>query len=459
MKRLLLVLTVMLVAVLLAGCEPPDDIKDIVNNSREEYFESGATTINMWCADFEEWQNQLNIKQRKDFNDIKDDGIQLSQTFILQTEIDDRLRSARETNSTPDIYMMSIGNLYKEVKNGYAMDISSYIDTWDDLIPSATTAVSYNNGKYGYPICLEPSTLVFYRKDLLQKYGNATEIPTKWSDFLALANTVKSNIKKSGVKGLYTFDVPKGVACAWATVGMQISATGGYPITDDWSQSRLLTDAKDKYMQLGQLWYDLYAGIVPLASGSAYNEIISELCDGKLVMTTAGSWSVSEIINAYPDMKDKIGVAVMPTFDGNQNVTTATNGGWVYVISSTCKNPEKAAQVIKYLVAGEDTTKTEEYFEKAYYSKSSPRLSVQQKIEASLATQTVVPAEWISVINSVTAKAELEPIYSWDISVAVAGFLENCAAAEDIESSLKKADEAIKLTIANEGLANNNPRG
>lgn len=460
MKRLLLVLTVMLVTALLTGCEPPDDIKDIVNNNREEYFEDGATTINMWCADFEEWQNQLNISQRKDFNDIKDDGIQLSQDFIQQTDIDDRLRSARETNSTPDIYMISIGNLYKEVKNGYAMDISSYINSWDDLVPSAKEAVSYNGGKYGYPICLEPSTLVFYRKDLLQQYGNTTEIPAKWDDFLALCGTVRSNIKKNNVKGLYTFEVPKGVACAWGTWGMQVAATGGLAITDDWTESRLLTSGKEGYLKLGQLWSDLYGnGYVPLASGSGYSEIITELCAGKLVMTTAGSWSVSEIINAYPELVDKIGIAVMPTFDGNQNVTTATNGGWVYVVSSTCKNPEKAAQVINYLVAGDDTSKTEEYFAKAYYSKSSPRISVQAKIEASLSTQNIVPAEWVNIINSVTEKACLEPIYSWDISVAVEGFLEECAAGEDMMASLNKADEAIKKIIKNEGLANKNPRG
>ena len=131
----------------------------------------------------------------------------------------------------------------------------------------------------------------------------------------------------------------------------------------------------------------------------------------------------------------------------------------IIFISKTCKNPEKAAEVIKFLVAGDDTTKTEEYFAKAYYSKSSPRKSVQAKIEASLSTQDTVPAEWVSTINSVSEKACLEPIYSWDISVAVEGFLEECAAGEDMEASLKKADEAIKKIIKNEGLANNNPRG
>ena len=462
MKRFLLALTIMLVGVSLTGCEPPDDIKDIVNNNREEYVEEGATKINMWVADFEEWQNQLNISQRKDFNDIKDDGIQLVQTFVQQTEIDDRLRSARETNSVPDIYMMSIGNLYKEVKNGYAMDISSYINTWDDLVDSGKDAVSYNGGKYGYPICLEPSSLIFYRKDLLQQYGNTTEIPTKWDDFLALCNTIKSNIKKAGVKGLYSFEVPKGVALAWATSGMQYAATGGLALTDDWTESRLLTDGKEGYLQLGRLWYDLYGGLVPNGAGAAYNEIIPELCDGKLVMTTAGSWSISEIVNTYPELIDQIGVAVMPTFDGNQDVITATNGGWVYVVSSTCKNPEKAVEVLKYLVAGDDTTKTEEYFAKAYYSKSSPRKSVQAKIEASLSTQNTVPAEWISVVNSVSAKACLEPIYSWDVCIAVSTYLEGCAIAsnidKEIEGLLKKADEDIKKIIVRDNLANNNPR-
>ena len=460
MKRLVFILTLLVVATCLTACEPPEDI---VISDREEYIEEGATKITMWCADFEEWQNQLNKNQRMDFNDIKDDGLQLTQTFIQQADIDDRLRSARETGSTPDIYMISIGNLYKEVLNGYAMDISSYINTWDDLVPSALDAVSYNTGKYGYPICMEPSTLLFYRKDLLQQYGKTDKVPTTWADFLTLCGTIKSNISASGTKGLYAFDVPKGVDCAWGTWGMQIAASGGLAITDDWSSSRVMAEGKEGYLALGNLWYELFANrYVPYASG-AYNEYITELCSDKLVMTTAGSWSVSEIINEYPELKDKIGVAVMPTFDGNQNVTTATNGGWVYVISSDCKNPEKAAEVLKYLVAGDDTTKTEEYFAKAYYSKASPRKSVQEKIESSLANQTEVPAEWISVINEVSSKGVLEPIYAWDISVQVELFLEKCAYADDASAcapALKEADDAIKGLIASNGYSsgNSNPR-
>ena len=459
MKKLLMFILVSIVLISFVGCKEPEGLNNDIVGDREEYVEEGATNINMWVARFEEWQNQLIIKQRMDFNDIKDDGIQLKQTIIAQTDIDDRLRAARETNTTPDIYMISIGNLYKEVKNGFALDISSYIDTWDDLIASAYEAVTYDSKQYGYPICLEPSSLLFYRKDLLQKYANTDTVPTTWAGLVELCKTIKSGIASSGDKGkVYPFDVPKGVACAWGTWGMQVAATGGLAITDNWDASTLLTTGKEGYTKLGELWATLYgSGYVPLSSG-AYNEIITDLCNDKLVMTTAGSWSVSEIINTYPELKDKIGIAVMPTFDGNQNVTTATNGGWVYVISSRCQNVEKAIQTIKYLVAGSDTAPQEEYYRYAYYSKASPRRSVQAKIEEALKTQTDVPSAWVSVINEVTSKAILEPIYDWDISVAIEGYLENCAMGEDINASLVTANGEVERIIANSKLAGNNPR-
>ena len=455
MKKILSFVLITALSVFLCSCTPPSGI---VTGDKKEYVEDGATKINMWCADFEEWQNQLNISQRIDFNSIEDDGIQLVQTFVEQNDIDDRLRGARETGSMPDIYMISIGNLYKEVQQGNALDITSYIDTWDDLIDSAYVGVTYNNKHYGYPICVEPSTLIYYRKDLLQTYGKTDTIPTTWSDFLQLCATIKVNIKNAGVKGLYPFDVPKGVDCAWGTWGMQVAASGGLAIDDSWTNSRLLTDGKTGYMNLGNLWAELYNNnYVPLSSG-AYNKYINDLCLGKQVMTTCGSWSVSEIINTYPEMVDKIGVAVMPTFDGNQNVCTATNGGWVYVVSTSCKNVDKAIQVLKYLVAGDDTTRAEEYFQKAYYSKTAPRKSVQQKIEATLSTQTKVPKEWVDVITEVSQKAILEAIYPWDISVKIELFLEECAYGEDVEQSLINADSEIKKLITSNNTPGNNPR-
>ena len=423
MKKNTILLLLFILSFVLFGCNPPDDI---IINDRVEQFENGATEVSMWVNDFEEWNNQLAIEQRMDFNDQLTDGIQLKQTFVEVTAFDDQMRAARETGNEPDIYMISYGNLYRDVSNGVVADITNYFDQaiWDDLYDSAENGVKYNNKYYGFPILLEPSTVLFYRKDLLQQYGGTSSIPTNWADFLTLSRTIKSNIQSSGTAGLYPLDIPKGVALGWGSWGIQMAATGGLAITEDWSTARATNPG---YEDIAELWYDLYnEGLVPLSSGD-YTEIINDLAVGKLVMTTAGSWSIATIINDYPDLIDQIGVAIMPTFDGNQDRATATNGGWVYVISESSTHKTEAAAVIDFLVGGTNNEETLDYFRGAKYSKTSSRVSIQNTLVAELSSQTEIPASWIETITYISERAIMEPNYPWDLSVTISGMLENVA--------------------------------
>ena len=454
MKKFFLIVSVSAMMLILFGCTPP---ADITTNLREEYVETDATNVTMWVNDFEEWNNQINIKQRMDFNDIVDDNIQLNQIYVEVNSFEDLIRSARETGNVPDIYMVSYGNLYKEVQNGNIIDLSPYFSQsiWDDLTNTAIEGVTYDEKHYAFPILFEPSTVLFYRKDLLQEYAGTDQIPTDWDGFLNLLSTIKTNITESGTRGIYPFDVPKGIALAWGTWGIQAMATDGLAITDDWANSRMLNSG---YQDLAELWDTLYSNqYVPLSSGD-YTEIINDLCMDKLVMATAGSWSIATIIKEYPELVDKIGVMAMPTFDGNQNVTTATNGGWTYVISSECENVQAAVDVIKYLVA-ENQEKTLEYFEVANYSKTSPRISIQTSIEGIMDSQSTVPSDWIETVLEVSNYAILEPIYSWDISITVSTMLENAALGNDINSEIQQANQTIIDIIQEQNLPNQNPRG
>ncbi len=478
-KQLLFALLIFLVGSIFA-CKPPSDMTTTGTNisttttsgtgevttgtgttvtttgERVEQFESGATEVVMWIHDFEDWNNMLNFEQRKDFNDNLDDGIQLEQVLVDTDNFEDLIRSARETGNVPDIYMVSYGNLYKDVQNGYVTDLTSYFPqtAWDDLYSTAEYGIKYDGKYYAYPILMEPSTLLMYRKDLLQLYGETDEVPTNWDDFLILLETIKTNIQEAGARGIYPFDVPKGVALGWASWGIQLAATNGFAITEDWTTSRLLETG---YTDMAELWQSLYSNrYVPLSSGD-YTEVINDLCLDKLVFATAGSWSIATVINDFPDLIDDIGVMPMPTFDGNQEKATATNGGWVYVISSISEHKEEAAAVIEYLVASNPEVPIE-YFRGARYSKTSPRISVQEAIIAELETQDTVPSEWIEVLSSVASYAPMEPIYSWDISVAVASMLENVALGNSVASEIQAAHSTITSLIQSNNLANNNPR-
>ena len=327
-------------------------------------------------------------------------------------------------------------------------------DVWADLTDNAKKAVEYSNKYYGFPINMEPSTILAYRKDMLSEYGKTETIPTKWDDFLTLCGTIKSNLKTANKKNIYPFGVPTGVACAWGTWGLQASATGGLAITDDWSTSRITNSG---YKDICELWASVYGtGYVPLSSGE-YTESIFDICDGKAVTTMCGSRSFASVLNMYPELKDKVGFVSLPTFDGDLNKTTATNGGWCYVISSECKDKAKAAEVIKFLVA-EDTTQAVDYFTRAFYSKFATRKSVQALVNEQANKQDNVPEQWINTLNEVASRAILEPIYDWNISVAVEGMFEESAMGNDIDEAIAKCDKTVKDIIARNNLAGQNPR-
>jgi multiple sugar transport system substrate-binding protein len=454
MKKILLLLFVSAFSLMILGCQPP---ADIITDIREEYVEAGAKKVTMWTMDFEEWNNQINISQRMDFNDIKDDGIQLEQTIIDMNSFEDMIRSARESGGVPDIYMVSYGNIYKEIRSGNIVDLTSYFSEsiWNDLTDNAKDGVVYDDKYYAFPILFEPSSLLFYRKDLLSKYAQTDEVPTNWQDFISLLEQVKVGISNSGDRGIYPFDVPKGVALGWATWGLQMSATNGLAISNDWSESRLNHIG---YQNLAELWSTLYSNsYVPLSSGD-YTEVIIDMCMDKLVMATAGSWSIATIVKEFPDLIDQIGVMEMPAFSNTENNVTATNGGWTYVISSQCQDVEAAVEVIKYLVA-ENTDKTLEYFQVSNYSKTSPRLSVQQLIEDELDQQELVPSEWVETVYKVSNNAILEPIYPWDISITVSSMLENAALGNNISQEISNAHQSVISIIQEQNLTENNPRG
>ena len=66
-------------------------------------------------------------------------------------------------------------------------------------------------------------------------------------------------------------------------------------------------------------------------------------------MFFSGSNVLGGIYNANPDMRGKMGSFPMPTAEGVDPVTSFSSVGMT--ISNTCKNPEVAADFLKYIKA------------------------------------------------------------------------------------------------------------
>ena len=449
--------------------------------SKDYPTEKGATSIMFYAQDFEDWSNEHLYEKVKEFNSNLNDGIQIEMRMYEDSEYTQALTSAREGGYAPDIYMVSYGNLAGDIQKKYPAVVNDLLpqSAFDDLLDNVEEMVCYDGTYYGYPQLTEPSSLLFYRKSALKKANVVSDPATwDWSDLYGACEAIKPTLGKMQ----YVIGLPTALPAGWATVGLQYDTAGYLPLNDNWDTCMVTPTietstqnykSENGYANLARLWYDLYsAGYVPLSnvSPTGYNDIIEGLCDGKLAMTFAGSWSVAEILNTYPDIADDIGVAPVPTIDGDKSGATATNGGWVYSISdsSTQEKKEKAAAFIKWLLI-EDTARTASYFERAHYSKAPVTKGVQDYIKEHADEEYT---EWRDVINDVAAKALSEPLYSFDVTLRYAAVLEDIVinarpigdghTNEDIDGEisalLAKMVSEINMDIDRNHLAGTNPK-
>ena len=417
----------------------------------DDNYEKGATEIVIYLQDFEEWSNNHTKKMINEFNSIMDDGIQLVPRFFQDDAYPDSLASARENGVAPDIFMCSYGNLYGTVvSKNHAAPLNDLLkqEYFDDIVDVVKPMVTFGDKIYAYPQLTEPSAMLFYRKSILKKAG-VENPPTSWDELLDVCSKVKSKLKK----GQYTLGLPINSALGWATYGLQYNASGNLALNDAWTECLVDTQG---YRDLAGFWYDLYkGGYVPAGNVTArgYNDIIEGLCQDKLAMTFAGSWSMAEIMNSYADLKDDIGFVALPTLSGNSGEVTASNGGWTYCISETSKNKEKAARVIEYLFC-EDAARTARFFQAASYSKSAVNKKVQAYLDAHVEPEL---ADWLKTVNEIAAISIPEPTYAWDISLAVSSMLEymalntNANKADIIETQITTCKEKIERLMTVQG--------
>ena len=73
-------------------------------------------------------------------------------------------------------------------------------------------------------------------------------------------------------------------------------------------------------------------------------------------------------------------------------------------------------------------------------------VALKKKEKAS--KQNDVPKQWIDTLNDVASRAILEPIYDWNISVAVEGMFEESAMGNDIDETIAKCDKTVKDIIS-----------
>ena len=402
----------------------------------------GKTEVTIWQQKFTDQEDAWYKSAVAAFNKSQD-KIQVNHQIIPADAWDQKMKSAQAAGKAPDVFTLNYNKVPGFARTGQIQALDPLIpaDKWAGLQETVVGSVKYKNQKYGYPMLVEPSAVLFYRKDLFTKAGlDPEKPPATWAELIDYGKKLTTK----DVSGVVTAGVA--VDMAWSSWGLQYNAAGHLPISDDWSTPQA-TDPK--YKQLLQVYQTLYQQkIMPKQPLAPYADA-NPLGQGKTAMMVCGSWAASVLLSDYPKMVSNIGAASLPSFD-DAGKPTATLGGWTWAVDAKSANAKAAGEFIAWVLAG-DPKLLIDYFKITKFSKYSPRSTVSDAIKSDPAA---ADNPWAKTIEDKVVKfAKPEPTYDWAISLAFGKAIEKALQGKDIDTALREADAEIKDVIVKNNLA------
>lgn len=367
--------------------------------------EGEKSTVTFWILDHGKTRNDFIQGLADAYNAREDCPYQVELHWFDEASYRTRLAAARSAGNMCDIFMNNYGNIPTDINNGYALALNGLLDDalLDDLYESSKSLVSYKDGLiYGYPLFVEPCTIAYYNKDMFAAAG-IEEFPKTWDEFLVACEKLTDDF-------VYGGHFMEGV---WDNCYNQ--EEGHYLLNDTWTQADCQGQYYVDFLTFVKNMYD--NGYVPQQNLYSQAEAAQAVCTEACAIAFSGSWAVNAIIEQYPDMVDKIGIASFPSRDADTPWHTTT-GGWAWMIDPKTQNAQGAADFISWTIAG-DADRMAELYINVNFSTYSPRASVNEALEAYAAAHeedfAVQAMRYIS--QNIVPLCVGEPTYSIDLTV------------------------------------------
>jgi trehalose/maltose transport system substrate-binding protein len=247
-----------------------------------------------------------------------------------------------------DIDVLMIDVVWPGVIKDHLVDLKKYSKGAEDKHFPAIVANNTVDGKLlGMPFFTDAG-LLFYRKDLMDKYG--LKAPETWADLEAAAKKVMEGERKAGAADFQGFvfqaKAYEGLTCdalEW------VASFGGGEIIDKTGAVTINNPNAAKALDTAASW------IGTIAPGGVLNYdeegARGTFQNGKALFMRNWpyAWSLGQAADS--PIKGKIGVAALPA--GPNGKKSATLGGWQLAVNKYSKNVDAAADLAVYMTSPE----------------------------------------------------------------------------------------------------------
>ncbi|HJW12562.1 MAG TPA: ABC transporter substrate-binding protein [Albitalea sp.] len=306
---------------------------------------SMAATITISCgsggSDLEFCKKHSEEWAKKTGNTVK--------LFTLPTSTTDVLGLFRQmfAAKSSDLDVITVDVIWPGVIKDHLIDLAKYSKGAEKEHFPAIVANNTVNGKLLAMPWFTDAGLLYYRKDLLEKYG--LKPPTTWEEMSAAAKKIQDGERAAGAGDFQGFvfqgKAYEGLTCdavEWLT------SYGGGNIIDASGKITVNNPNAVKALKTAASWIGTIAptGVLNYAEEEARG--VFQNGKAAFMRNWPYAWSLSQ--GADSPVKGKVGVAPLPK-GGAEGRNAATLGGWQLSVPKYSKNQDVAADLVMYLTS------------------------------------------------------------------------------------------------------------
>lgn len=274
---------------------------------------------------------------------------QMTQTDLRRQDLFLALRSQQ---TDPDLFLMDVIWLPQFARSGWLAPLDEYVKQTELNLDNFLTGIinfadTYEGQLMALPVYVDGG-LLYYRKDLLEKYGYSGP-PETWDQLCDWAVKIQKEERKDN-PNLYGFVWQgaqyEGLICAF--IEFAASHWGGIMV----SEGEVVVDSPPN-REAAQFMYDLIH-TYRISPPNTYTEMKEE--EVRLIFQEGNAlfernWPYAWALHQSDDspVKGKVGIAPLPHFEGGRSVSTL--GGWHIGISRFSDRKTEAWELVNFIVS------------------------------------------------------------------------------------------------------------
>jgi len=248
-----------------------------------------------------------------------------------------------------DIDVLRIDVVWPGILGSFLLDLKAYSKGAEKDHFEAIIANNMFEGKLvGMPWYTDAG-LLYYRKDLLEKYNEP--VPTTWDQLTKTAKKIQDAERKAGQKDLWGL-VFQGKAYEGLTCNALewIASYGGGNIVEPDGKISIDNPQALAAITMAASWVGDIAPPGVLGYEEEESRGVFQNGNAVFMRNWPYAWALFEGEGSL--VKGKVGVVPLPKAEGGRNA--ATMGGWNLAVSKFSKHPEVAADLVMYLTGFEE---------------------------------------------------------------------------------------------------------